>query len=283
MRYYTAFVGLAFVSLLLLTGCQSVINDSSPMAAGASASLPDPFATASVLPEEEEEKDVWSGLFEAGATFTGGNTKQRDVDAKVEVKADWGEDRFSAYARSEWGESFDDDTGETSRHRNRQTAGAKYEHDFTERLYGYSTADWERDEFQDLKLRTTWTVGAGYKILDEEKHKLNAEAGVGWESNNFYDEENRDNAVGRLGENYQWLISEAWSFRQTFELISNLDEVDDDVRTTTTAELRNQMTENLYLALGFEHRYNGEPAVDNMGDRKKRQDWIGTIKVGWTF
>ncbi len=282
MRNYGVFFGIGLLFLLLSTGCSSIINDSAP---SATAALPAPFALASVLPEEgaeEEEKEVWSGLFEAGALFTGGNTKSREADAKVEIKADWDGERFSAYLRSEWGESVDDE-GEMERHRNRQTAGAKYEHDFSERLYGYGGVDFEKDEFQDLRLRTTGTVGGGFKILEEEKHKLHAEAGVGYEASDYYDDENRDNAVGRFGESYEWLINEQWTFLQTFELISNLEEVDDDVRTTTTGELRNQLTENLFLSFGVEHRYNGEPAVDDNGDRKKRQDWLATIKVGWTF
>ncbi len=283
-RHYSVFYGLALVSLLLFAGCTSIISDPASMATGATTALPVPFATASVLPQdtEEEEKEVWSGLFEAGAAFTGGNTKSRETDAKVEVKADWEGERFSAYVRSEWGESIDD-VGEMERHRNRQTAGAKYEYDFSERFYVYANQDFEKDEFQDLRLRSTTTVGAGYKVLDEEKHKLSTEAGVGYETSDYYDDENRDNSVGRLAEAYDWLISEQWTFLQTFELISNLEEIDDDVRTTTTAELRNQLTENLFLSFGVEHRYNGEPAVDDMGDRKKRQDWLATIKVGWTF
>jgi len=284
MRYHNVPFGLALVSLLLFAGCTSIISDPAPMASSATTALPVPFAVASVLPQDaDEEEEVWSGLFEAGLSFTGGNTKTRETDAKVEVKADWGEDRFGAYVRSEWGESQNDDTGEMERHRNRQTAGAKFEHDFSDRLYGYAGLDLEKDEFQDLRLRATGTVGGGYKVLDEEKHKLNTEVGIGYETSDYYDDDNRDNAVGRFGENYEWLISDQWTFLQTFQLISNLEEIDDDVRTTTTAELRNQLTENLFLSFGFEHRYNGEPAVDDMGDRKKRQDWLATIKVGWTF
>lgn len=284
MRDHNAFFGLALVSLLLFAGCTSIISDPTPMAASATTALPVPFATASFLPQDgSEEKEVWSGLFEAGASFTGGNTKTHETDAKAEVKADWEGDRFSAFVRSEWGESQNDDTGEMERHRNRQTAGAKYEHDFTDRLYGYAKQQFEKDEFQDLRLRSTTTVGAGFKVLDEEKHKLNTEAGVGWESSDYYEDENRDNSVGRLAEDYKWLISEQWTFLQTFELISNLEEVDKDVRTTTTAELRNQLTENLFLSFGVEHRYNGQPAVDDNGERAKRQDWLATVKVGWTF
>jgi len=286
-----------FALLLVTAGCsiqsastvpgEGDVNFTSPnYRADAS---PDPLAApiaaapeSAPLQDAEPEKKVWSGLVEAVATATGGNSKARTMDARAEVKADWGVDRFKAYVRNEWTETRDA-TGDMERSRNRQTAGAKYTHDFSEILYGYAKQDFERDEFQDLRLRSTTTVGAGRKILDTDVHKLNAEAGIGYERSDYYEDDTRDDPIGRLGEDWTWTITETWSFLQALDLISNLLKINDEFRTLFTAELRNQFSESLFLSFGVEHRYDAEPSRDTFGNRIKRQDWMAFLKLGWTF
>lgn len=254
-----------------------------PMAAPITAA-PEAAPEAAPLQDADEakEKKVWSGLVEVIATATGGNSKARTMDIRGEAKADWGENRFKAYVRHEWTET-QDDTGEMERSRNRQTAGAKFTHDYSERLYSYAKQDFERDEFQDLRLRSTTTFGAGYKVINTDEHKLNAEGGVGYERSDYYEDDTRDDLIGRLGEDWTWTISETWSFLQTLDLISNLLEIDDEFRSIFTAELRNQFSKNLFLSVGVEHRYDAEPSRDDLGVRIKRQDWMAFLKVGWNF
>jgi len=254
----------------------------SPVAA-APTSSPSPTPAAK---EKKKKKKVWEGIVEAALSATGGNARTRDIDARAQVKATWEKDRFMAHARTEWGENqVTDSTGKKKmeRNRNRQTLGVKWEHDFHERLYGFVMQDFEKDEFQDLRLRSTTAAGAGYKILDEEVHKLSTDAGLGYERNDFYEDENRDNMIGTFGENWEWKISEAWKFVQTFSFISNLKDYDTDFRTATTADLRNQLTKSIFLSVGLEHRYNAQPGREANGDRTKRQDWLAMVKLGWTF
>jgi putative salt-induced outer membrane protein YdiY len=237
-----------------------------------------------MAPQDEEAEKVWSGLFELALSATGGNSRNKGLDAKVEVNADWKGDRLLTYARIEWTESYDNDTRDKTRDRNRQTAGAKYEHDLTERLYLFGKEDLEKDEDQDLKLRTTTQGGAGYKILDEEAHKLSADAGVGYETNNYYNSENSDYTIGTAAEKWKWKIDESWSLVESVEFILNLKDYDDDFRTVSKVDLRNQLSKNLFFSFGFEHRYHAEPAFDeDTNDKKKRQDWLVSLKLGWTF
>jgi putative salt-induced outer membrane protein YdiY len=263
--------------------------DASPEPAAApAASAPEAGPDAGPSPEllqdaeKAEEKKIWSGLVEVIATATGGNTKTRTMDARAEVNADWGGDRLKTYARVEWTET-EDSQGDMDRSRNRQTAGAKYEHDISKRLYDFARQDFERDEFQDLRLRSTTTVGVGYKVLDEEKHKLDVEGGIGYERSDYYDDDTRDDLIGTLGEKWEWTISEAWSFMEALNLISNLLKLNDEFRTVFVAELRHKVSQNLFVSLGFEHRYNAEPARDDLGVRLKRQDWMAYLKLGYSF
>jgi putative salt-induced outer membrane protein len=291
MYSYRFTLSILLLGLFLATGCSS-ITPMGPVTEAAALSSATETPSISVNAEEEEEPTVWEGLVEAVAAASGGNTRTKDVDARIEVKATWEFDRFLAYARSEWGETeIEDANGNKSdeRHRNRQTAGLKWEHDVTDRLYGFAKQDFEKDEFQDLRLRSTSALGSGYKILDEEKHKLDAEVGVGWEDNDYYASDDADNMVGTFGESWTWLIADDWKFVQTLSLVSNLQEVDDDFRTVATADLRHQLTSNLFLAFGFEHRYYAEPARERETVapfrmiRKNRQDWLATFKLGWNF
>ena len=318
-RNYPTLFAFAFL-ILVATGCSTPaeprpqITGDTEILSLAAFTRPDPLALPASLPEaapavlpettpealpllaqdEEEEKKVWDGLVELGASATGGNSKTRDFDARFLLKAEWEKDRCQGYARHEWGEAEDSD-GETERNRNRQTAGAKYERDLADRFFGFAKQDFERDEFQELKMRSTTTVGAGYRILDEEKHKLGVEVGVGWESNNFYEDDNSRYSVFRFGEDWDWDFTTDWELVQTFEYLTSIPDYDDDFRTVTTVDLRHQMSANLFLSFGFEHRYYAEPArldpvlwdngmyVWDNGKYASRQDWLATIKLGWSF
>lgn len=231
---------------------------------------------------QEEEESRWNFLFEVGASITGGNSRTRDIDGKLEAKREWTEDRFFGYIRAEWGESQQNNTGPTQRDKNRQTAGGKWEHTLSGDLYAYLLQDFERDEFKDIKLRSETFVGLGNKLYEDEDHLLKGEIGVGYVATNFYDESNDTSASGRLAEHWEWTINENWDLVQDFELISNLEEIDDDFRTTTTVDVRTDLSENLYLSFSAEHRYDAEPATDDNG-RTNRQDYKFLIKLGYRF
>jgi len=227
--------------------------------------------------EKKKEENRWKASFEAGASVAGGNTDRSDFDAELEASRKWAKSELKTYARAEWGETENDD-GEEERDRNRQTAGAKYRRDAdSSKVYWFVSGDLERDEFKDIQLRSETFAGAGTRAVKNQKHELNVEGGVGVVSTHFFDDDNLDSTdpAGTLSQDWKYVINDAWTLEEKFQIVSNLDEIDDDFRTTFNADLKTDITEKLYLSFGFEHLYDAEPADDT-----ERQDYRAMVRIG---
>ncbi len=240
-------------------------------------------APATAKPAKEKDESRWKYEVEVGVTATGGNTRTRDVDGKIKAERDWDEDRVFVWIRGEWGEAQNQNTGQTSRDRNRQTGRAKYEHDLNETVYGFASINMERDEFKDIRLRTEGFLGVGSELYKKEDTLLKGEIGFGYGATDYRNTRNESAAEGRISESYETQLNEQWAFTQYFELTSNLEEIDDEFRTLFLAEVRTDLTTNLYLSFGFEHRYDAEPARDDMGVKTNRQDYKFIAKLGYSF
>jgi putative salt-induced outer membrane protein YdiY len=248
---------------------------------------PDAHLVTTAPQEEGEEEEApetkrWVFWFEAAASAFGGNTVARELDGRLEVKRVWESDEVSAFVRAEYGEGKNDD-GETERNRNRQTASARYKHLFTDIVYGFAQQDLERDEFTDINLRSQTWLGAGARIYQDDHHELNGEISPGYVYTDYDNIDDEGDFSGRAAQDWEWKISEDWTFQESAELISNLEEIDEDFRTVAAADLRTELSKNIFLSFGVEHRYDSDPSIDDDGDRLKRQDWKAMIKVGIRF
>ena len=228
--------------------------------------------------EEEEEEKPWEIRFETAFSVTGGNTRESNLDVNLEGEYEWEDASLTGYARAEWGDAQNAD-GERQRNKNRQTAGAEYKKTIADPLYLFAKQDFERDEFKDIQLRSDSFIGAGTQLFKNDAHEVNGQIGPGYSiTRRFSGEDETDYVSGLIKQDWTWQINEAWELVETFEFISNLEEVDDDFRTLLTGDLRTDITETIYLSLGVEHEYDAEPAAD-VG----RQDFRFQVKIGAKF
>ena len=70
---------------------------------------------------------------------------------------------------------------------------ARHEHDFTDRMFGFSSFEAEYDGVNDLALLMVPKLGAGYKVVNTEDVKLSVDAGLAWVSQRNYSKEGLDN------------------------------------------------------------------------------------------
>lgn len=63
----------------------------------------------------------------------------------------------------------------------RYEASLRYGHSLTKRLYNFARVSAEHDYFQNVKFRLVPTAGLGYWFFDDDKSKLLAEGGTGYE------------------------------------------------------------------------------------------------------
>jgi putative salt-induced outer membrane protein len=284
-------IALATSAILLLNGAATA--NTADAAPGPRFPLP---SLGSLLQEEVEEPEDkgWTGFIEAGVSASGGNTKRFDAETKIQAKREWERNSVAVYGRAEYGEAeqtmtFTDPNGvitrstTTERNVNRQTAGGRFDHELDDIWYLFAKEDLTRDEFKDIKIRSETFGGAGRDLYKSERSLLTAEVGIGYSYTSFYDEGRERGVSGLLGEKYETRLNAQWELVQTLDFVSNLQEIDDDFRSTFVVEVRSDLTETVYLSFGFEHRYDSEPARDNNGDRSDRQDYKVTVKLGYRF
>ena len=145
----------------------------------------------------EAQKAKWSAIFEAGLFFTEGNSNVFRVHGRAEAIRKSAKDLLKFYVSAEYSE--EDDVRSTSEVK----GGGYYEYLFTERFFGFGRFDLEYDEFENLDLRASFGVGAGYYWIKKEDHELKTRAGIGYLHESYMDGTSRDTAQAEVGLDYR--------------------------------------------------------------------------------
>jgi putative salt-induced outer membrane protein len=94
--------------------------------------------------------------------------------------------------------------------------GWKSEWNWTERSFLFGRLHWRKDRFSGYDTQFSQTIGYGHRLIDNEKHKLNVEAGAGARQSDLADGTTEEETIFRGGLDYKWLLSETAEFRQKF-------------------------------------------------------------------
>ena len=145
-------------------------------------------------------KPKWNGSLTVGATSQSGNTNLKTASIGAEFHRRTDDDRFTASYLFNYAEEDHEMTV-----RNHYGAG-EYDYFFTKKWYGLLGLDLYNDTFQDLSLRTTFTVGAGYQVWEDPIKALAFSAGLSYINENYEDAEDKDWLAGRLGADFRYNI-----------------------------------------------------------------------------
>ncbi len=142
---------------------------------------------------------------------------------------------------------------------NEVIGSATYDYFVSPKWYLNNSLQLEHDEFEELDLRTTVGLGAGYQFADSATTKGSAEFGLGYVYNNYTEGESDDNPAARWAFNFETVVFAALTFFHEHEALINLDFVDGTLVDTRTG-LRIPLTEHLNGALQLDIDYDGDPA-----------------------
>ena len=92
--------------------------------------------------------------------------------------------------------------------------GWKSERNLTDKDFLFGRLDWRKDRFGGFDTQFSQTLGYGRRLIDSDKHKLNAEIGAGARQSDLQDGTKEDETIFRGGMYYKWLFSETAEFRQ---------------------------------------------------------------------
>ncbi len=165
-------------------------------------------APASLLAQNAEPESPWSGKATLGYLATSGNTENSTLNTGFEVGYKTGKWAHLLTASAVNASEDDSTTAEA------YDLGWKSERNITDADFLFGRLDWRKDQFGGFDTQFSQTVGYGRRLIDADKHKLNAEIGVGARQSETQLGDEEDETVFRGGMYYKWLISETSEFRQ---------------------------------------------------------------------
>lgn len=176
------------------------------------AALAAPFAA--LAQDAQEPESPWGGKATLGYLATSGNTENSTLNTGFEV----------GYTADKWAHLFRAAAVNASENEvntaEAYDVGWKSERRLTDQDFLFGRLDWRKDRFGGFDNQFAQTVGYGRRLIDTDKHKLNAEIGVGARQSEAQDGTEDRETIGTGGLYYRWLFSDTAEFRQDLSVES---------------------------------------------------------------
>ena len=205
-----------------------------------------------------EVESPWAGKATLGYLATSGNTENSTLNTGFEVSYTTGEWVHIANAFA-LNASEDEMTSAEA-----YDLGWKSERRITDKDFLFGRLDWRKDRFGGYATQFSQTVGYGRRLIDSDKHKLNAEVGAGARQSELQSGVEEDEMIFRGGAYYQWLFSETAEFRQDFTVEAGKNNTYSESVTAISAKLLG----DLALVASYTIKNNSDvPPLTEKSDR----------------
>lgn len=158
--------------------------------------------------QEVEDAGPWSGKATLGFLGTSGNTETSTLNTGMEVSYAVGNWTHIAAAFAISSSENEITTAEA------YTLGWKTERKLSEHDYLFGRLDWRKDLFGGYDTQFSQTLGYGRRLINQEKHTLNAELGIGARQSELQSGIKENETIVRGGAYYTWKFSETAEFHQ---------------------------------------------------------------------
>ncbi len=121
----------------------------------------------------------WNGGLNLGFAVTRGNSETKNLNIAFNAARKGLHDKLTLYTNSIYATN---DLPTASPHTTANTigGGARYDHDFAPRVFGFVNGDFYHDELQRLDLRSTFGGGLGWHAIKSDPTTLDLLAGVNY-------------------------------------------------------------------------------------------------------
>ncbi len=219
----------------------------------------------------EASKSTWKTTASVGAALTRGNSDTVTATATLNSERKWGQNEAFFGAAGTYGETDDVTTAASA------TGFLQYNRLFSERLFGFVRVDALHDDVADIAYRLTFSGGAGYYLVKNEKITLSLEAGPGYVLEKYHHQDQRDYATIRFGEKFTWQISKTARLWQSLDYAPKIDDWADYLLTAEIG-IATKITESLDLRVVATDNYRSEPAPG-----RTENDFKLVAGIGYTF
>lgn len=149
-----------------------------------------------------ENGDYWSGRFEFALNGKSGNSDTSSLLTEVSAERDTGDTRLSMSASVDREEEDDRQTVEE------YLGEARLERDINRRVFWFAQQQLEKDEFEDIDLRSRTLVGPGLFVFRRDRLTFKLRAGVGYQHEKYTDGGKSGELIASGGWDYAQLVGE---------------------------------------------------------------------------
>lgn len=209
----------------------------------------------------EKPKKGLSGAGEAGYSESTGNTNEEAAFAAL--KLDYLQDSYKLKGLVEVNTKKEDGVQTKERYVG-DFQGNLYFSDY-QKAYGFGQTRWEKDKFEDIDLNSYYIAGLGYNFYNEKDIVLAAEAGAGYQNNDYVansEEKDFDQGIVKLYGNFEYQINEYVRFLQ--DLSGYYGQKQAKFESNTAFKIA--LASNLGLKASYKYRHNTAPAEGKVKD-----------------
>jgi len=201
------------------------------------------------IPAQAADDDgPWAGKALLGYLSTSGNTDNSNLNAAFEISYTSGDWVHRLKTQAIHATEDDATTAEG------YVAGWKSERNLSESNYLFGQLDWRKDRFSGYDQQFSQTIGYGRRLIEKEKHRLNAEIGVGARQSDLADGTEERETVVRAGLDYTWTLSETAAFVQTLSVESG----SANTYSESVTKLSAALVGNLALVASYTVKHNSD-------------------------
>ena len=203
---------------------------------------------------QEEEEGPWSGTATLGYLATSGNTENSTLNTGVTLGYKIGKWQHTATAKAINSSEEDSTTAEA------YDFSFKSERNLTDVDFLFGKLDYRKDRFSGFDNQFSQVVGYGRRLINTDKHSLNAEVGAGARQSERQDGTTEDEGVFNGGLFYKWTLNDTAAFSQDLTTEVGSDNTYSEAISKVTAQLIGDLA--LVVSYAIKHNSDVEAGVE---------------------
>ena len=217
---------------------------------------------ANALAEEIPADGLWRANGALAMALSAGNTKSQLLSLATDATRKTQDDKWSLYAQALGSRA--DSNGQTTTTANQWAAGARYDHNISQTVFGYGGLDLNRDQIKLLKLRSVVSAGLGYHLTNTSENQWDVFGGLSYRSDQYIDpgvlvkdqlRTKLNTAEAMAGEESTNTLTDSTTFKQRFEVNHGLNS-DGGYRATFDASLSVAINKTMSLKVSLQDKYD---------------------------
>ena len=209
--------------------------------------------------EEEQQAKLRKWSYEAGLDITGkeGNSQEFGLAISFAAKLTGQDDTFFLYGSLDQAQQEGIDSADET------IIGAEYSTYYNDPWGWYMRAEFERDDFEDIDLRSILGAGANYRVFHSPDHMLELRSGLGYRHERFNDLSKQQSPTLDFGLAHEWQATHWARMKNKLTYTPAIDDFKDYLIThDSSIEIPLGLSEYWQLRFGLRNDYQSLPADD---------------------